>query len=172
MLDGNLNVLRQIDMMFNGRMPTMFTNQHNLEKAVRFSDVLVTAAAKPGGRAPRMITRDQLKAMKPRAVVLDFAINSGGNLETSRPTTLANPSYVEEEIIHYCVPNVTSRVARTSSYAFSNAIQSYLLEIGEVGIEQALKQNADLRRGVNTLSGKLAHSGVAEALKTTVEVNL
>ncbi|MCB0265515.1 MAG: alanine dehydrogenase [Calditrichaeota bacterium] len=172
LLDNDLMALRRVDRLFDAKLPTMYANAHNIEKAVKFADVLVTTAASAGEKAPVLITRQMLKSMKSRAIILDFAINSGGNVETSRPTTLADPSFVEEGIIHYCVPNVPSRVSRTSSYALSNALIPYLLQMGELGIDAAIRNNAELKRGVNTFQGKLSHAGVAEALKKDLEVKL
>ncbi len=164
LLDDNLEKLQRIDQIFGGQLATMFATPHNIAKTVKFADVLLTAASHPGKKAPVLITRPMLKTMRRRAVILDLAINSGGNVETSRPTTLANPSFIEEEIIHYCVPNVPSRVARTGSHAFSNVILPYLLEIGRLGLGEALHQISTLKRGVNTLRGKLVHQNVAAAI--------
>ncbi len=172
LLDSNLNALRGVDTLFGGKMPTMYASNHNIEKAVKFADVLVTTATRPGERAPVLVSKEMLKSMKPRAVILDFAINNGGNVASSRPTTLADPFFVEQNILHYCVPNVPSRVARTSSYAIANALLPYLMEIGESGLENAIKNNPEIRRGVNTYLGKLAHQGVADTLHQTVEVTL
>ena len=169
-LDNNIEALQKVDTLFDGKMATMFATPHNISKVVKFADVLLTAAAVPGDRASILVTREMLKTMQRRAIILDMAINSGGNVETSRPTTLADPSYIEEEIVHYCVPNVPSRVARTGSYAYSNAILPYLLKIGELGLEKALKAIPSLKRGVNTLEGELVHSGVEAAMDNDSEV--
>jgi len=169
LIDENMEALQKIDEMFAGKIATMFANPHNIAKAVAFADVLICTAAKPGEKAPILVTREMLRKMNPRTVLIDFAINSGGNAETSHPTTLANPSYVEEGIIHYCVPNVPSRVARTGSYAHSNAILPYLLEIGESDIESAIESIPELKRGLNTLKGKLVHPRVAAEVGMKIE---
>lgn len=171
-LDVDFRALQRIDALLGGRVTTMFANPHNIAKTVAFADVLVCTAATPGGKAPTLVTREMLKKMPRRAVILDLAINSGGNVETSRPTELGNPSYIEEEVIHYCVPNVPSRVARTGSHSLSNAILPYLLEMGRLGIPEAFKSMPELRRGVNTFEGKLAHPLVAEALGKKVEAKI
>jgi alanine dehydrogenase len=156
-LDKNLQALQRIDECSGGRIPTMIANPYNIAKAVAFADVLIGAAATPGERAPLLVTRAMVKSMRPRAVILDYAIDSGGCVETSHPTNHANPSYIEEGIIHYCVPNVPALVARTASYALSNAMSPYLLLIGEQGVEGALQSCAELNRGVTTHGGQLVH---------------
>jgi alanine dehydrogenase len=156
-LDKNLQTLQRIDECSGGRISTMIANPYNIAKAVAFADVLIGAVAMPGERAPLLVTRAMVKSMRPRAVILDYAIDSGGCVETSRPTNHANPSYIEEGIVHYCVPNVPALVARTASYALSNAMLPYLLLIGEQGVEGALQSCAELNRGVNTRNGHLVH---------------
>ncbi len=168
-LDIDREMLRYIDTHFEGKIATLFASPHSIAKVVTFADVLVCAAAVPGGKAPTLITREMLKTMRHRAVILDFAINSGGNVETSRPTTLANPSFIEENVIHYCVPNVPARVARSASYAFSNAALPYVMEIASSGIRQAMQNRPALRRGVNVLDGKLVHPQVAAAMGKKAE---
>jgi len=170
MLDISAQALQKVDAYFGGRVTTMFANPHNIAKVVSFADVLVCTAAVPGGKAPTLVTREMVKTMQRRAIILDLAINSGGNVETSRPTTLEDPHFIEEEIIHYCVPNVPSRVARTGSHSLSNAILPYLLEMGALGIHNAMEKIADLRRGTNTFEGKLVHPLVAAALGKKAEV--
>lgn len=171
-LDIDMQALQRIDDQFGGRISTMIANPYNIAKVVAFADVLVGAVAVPGERAPILVTREMVRSMRPRAVLIDFSIDSGGCAETSRPTNHVNPSYVEEGVIHYCVPNTPARVARTASYALSNAMLPYLLDLGEHGVTETLQTNADLRRGVNTFNGKLAHRGVAAALGQAVEVTV
>lgn len=171
-LDVNMRALQRIDDQFGSRVSTMIANPYNIAKAVSFADVLVGAVAVPGERSPILVTREMVRSMRSRAVIIDFSIDSGGCVETSRPTNHMNPSYVEEGVIHYCVPNTPARVARTASYALSNSMLPYLLQLGELGVEEALRTVPDLRRGVNTLNGKLAHHGVAAALGQEVEVEL
>lgn len=169
-LDRDIRALQRIDTRFNGRIGTMVATPYNIAKAVSFADVLIGAVAVPGERAPVLVTRDMVRQMRKRAVIIDFSIDNGGCVETSRPTNHASPAYVEENVIHYCVPNVPARVARTASYALSNAVLPYLLEIGRLGVAESLRAIPELRRGVNVLEGKLAHPGVAAALGRPVEV--
>jgi alanine dehydrogenase len=171
-LDKELKALQRIDNMFGGRISTMISNPFNLTKAVSFADVVVCCAAVHGQRAPILITRAMVQMMSSRSILIDFSIDNGGCAETSHPTNLVHPTFVKEGIIHYCVPNVPTLVARTASYALSNAHLPYLLEIGKNGIDDAIKKYSALRAGVNVYQGKLAHSGVAEELSRKVEVKL
>ena len=122
---------------------------------LRFADVVVGAVLVPGQRAPVLFTRKMIRTMRPRAVFIDFSIDQGGSSETSRPTTHRDPTYEEEGVIHYCVPNITARVARTASHALTNASLPHLLEIGARGVEGALDLDATLRRGVQVRLGKI-----------------
>lgn len=163
-LDRNLRKLQYIDERFNGRVTTMFANKYNLQRAVKFADVLVGAVLLPGQRAPILVTREMVRSMRPGSVIIDFSIDEGGCVETSRPTTLRDPSYLYEGVVHYCVPNMTSVVARTTSYAVTNAALPYLRSIGEYGILGALQRQPGLRRGINLYQGELTHVQVAAAL--------
>lgn len=171
-LDKDLRALQGLDRVLNGQASTMLANPYNITKAVSFADVLVGAVAVPGARAPVLVSRSMVRSMSSRAVIIDFSIDMGGCVETSRPTNHVDPSYIEESVIHYCVPNVPARVARTASYALANAILPYLLDIGAQGIRIALDTHEDLRRGVNVFEGRLAHPGVAAALGREVEVEV
>ncbi len=171
-LDRDIRALQRLDALFKGQIATMMATPYNVAKAVTFADVLVGAVAVPGERAPTLVTREMVRTMRRGAVILDFSIDNGGCVETSRPTNHASPAYVEEGVIHFCVPNVPARVARTASYALSNAILPYLLELGRLGVEGSLGAMSELRRGVNVLEGRLAHPGVAAALGRAVEVTL
>ncbi len=168
-LDKNLKTLQRIDESFHGRVATMLATPYNIVKVVAFADVLVGAAAVPGERAPMLVTREMVRSMRPRAVIVDFAIDSGGCIETSHPTNHVNPTYVEESIIHYCVPNVPALVARTASYALSNAVLPYVQLIGEQGIDAAINQCVELRRGVNTLDGRVIHPVLAASVQPRAE---
>jgi alanine dehydrogenase len=168
-LDKNLQTLQRIDESFGGHVATMIANPYNIAKAVSFADVLIGAASMPGERAPLLVTRPMVQSMRPRAVIIDYAIDSGGCVETSHPTNHVNPSYVEEGIIHYCVPNVPALVARTASYALANATLPYLLLMGQLGVEGALARCPELRRGVNTQNGKLVHPTLATVIGKEVE---
>jgi alanine dehydrogenase len=139
----------------------MVSHSFNLRKVMKFADVLVGAVLIPGTRAPVIITRDMLKLMKPRSVIMDIAIDMGGCVETSRPTTHSDPTFMLEDVIHYCVPNMTSIVARTATHAFNNAAWPYIWEVAHSGLETALHEMPALRRGVATHNGHVIHSALA-----------
>ncbi len=159
-LDHDLERLRSLDQMC-GRLVTMVSHSFNLRKVMKFADVLVGAVLVPGTKSPIIISREMVKLMKPRSVILDIAIDMGGCVETSRPTTHLDPTFIEENVIHYCVPNMTSIVARTATHAFNNAAWPYIWEVAHNGLDVALKQLSPLRRGVATHKGHVVHSALA-----------
>jgi len=156
-LDHNPRRLQHVDTTLGGRVVTLFPNAYNLCKAVRFADVLIGCVLVPGARAPVLVTHEMVRTMRPRAVIIDFSIDQGGCVETSRPTTHRDPFYIEEGVIHYCVPNAAARVARSASHALTNAALPYLLMIGQHGLDGALECSAALRRGLNVLRGQVVH---------------
>jgi alanine dehydrogenase len=155
-LDTNLAALQRIYEKVNG-LVTMISNQHNITRVCQYADVIVGAILVPGEKPPIVITREQVKMMKPRSVLMDISIDEGGCFETSRPTTHEHSYYVEEGIIHYCVPNIPSVVARTATYAFLNAAFPYILEIANLGVEEAIRKDSALERAVIIKDGKLIH---------------
>src|SRR3990172_6339485 len=142
-------------------LETMLPTPYNIEKAVGYADVLIGAVYVAGQRAPLLVTREMVRKMHPRAVIIDFAIDQGGCVETSRPTTHRAPIYVAEDVIHYCVPNVPARVARTASHAFSNAVLPYVTAITDLGIDEAIRSSAPLRRGVAMHGGEPPDAEIA-----------
>ncbi len=171
-LDRDLRQLQSVDDQFNGRVTTMLSNMYNLNRAVAFADVLIGCVQVPGQRAPILVTREMVRRMRPGSVIIDLSINNGGCVETSRPTTVRDQSFVAEGVIHHCVPNVTALVARTASYALTNAALPCLRAVGAHGLDGLLGQRSALSRGVNLYQGKLAHPGIAAALGRDVEVEL
>jgi alanine dehydrogenase len=155
-LDTRYDRLEPLCERFDGRVTTLLSTSYNLQRVLKFADVVIGAVLVPGQRAPVLITREMLRTMRRRAVFIDYSIDQGGCAETSRPTTHDNPTYVVENVIHYCVPNVTARVARTASHALTNAALPYLLEIGAHGVGKALEVDSALRRGVQVLNGMAA----------------
>ncbi|MDQ7843518.1 MAG: alanine dehydrogenase [Armatimonadota bacterium] len=147
-LDRDLSRLRHVEATCRGRIVTMLATPYNVAKAVAFADVLIGAVYVAGQRAPVLVTREMVRAMRPRAVIIDFSIDQGGCVETSRPTTHRDPVFVAEGVIHYCVPNVPARVARTASYAWTNAVLPYLQLMGELGVQEALRRSRELQAGV------------------------
>jgi alanine dehydrogenase len=136
---------------------TMISTKRNIERATAFADVLVGAVLTPGQRAPVLVTREMVRAMKPRSVIMDISIDQGGCVETSRPTTHDHPVFIEEGLLHYCVPNMPSAVARTATHAFVNAAMPYILEIANLGHTEAMKRNPAIENAVNTHQGELVH---------------
>ncbi len=147
------------------RAHTIVAHDFNIAKAVKRADVLVGAVLIPGARAPHVVTREMVRTMKPRSVIMDVSIDQGGCIETSRPTTYQSPTYIEEGVIHYCVPNMTGVVARTTTHAVNNASWPYILEIAQKGLELALIANPALRQGLNTHNGAVVHPALRESLE-------
>ena len=143
---------------------TMVSYDFNVARAVKRADVLVGAVLVPGARTPHLVTRQMVSTMKPRSVIMDVAIDQGGCVETSHPTTYQNPTYIEEGVIHYCVPNMTGVVSRTTTHAFINAAWPYLREVAEKGLAAALASNPALRRGVQMHQGAVTHPGLAASI--------
>ena len=153
-LDKNMAALENI----HDRLPgvvTMMATQRNIERATAFADVVVGAVLVAGQRAPVVVTRDMVRAMKPRSVIIDVSIDQGGCVETSRPTMHDNPTFVEEGIVHYCVPNIASTVARTASHVFLNSAIPFISEIANNGIDAAMKNDSSIEAAVNTHQGRM-----------------
>ncbi|MBN2043680.1 MAG: alanine dehydrogenase [Anaerolineales bacterium] len=137
------------------RITTMYATKANIEMTCMYADVVIAAAGIPGQIAPQIITREILKKMKPRSIIIDAGIDQGGCLETSRPTTHENPTFIVDNVIHYCVPNISSIVARTATNAFSNVIFQYIDDVANLGIEAAVKANPEIQKAVCTHEGKI-----------------
>lgn len=163
-IDKSLPRLRELDGLFGGRLKTVFSTAASIETAVASADLLIGAVLVPGAAAPRLVTRAMIKAMRPGAVVVDIAIDQGGCIETSRPTTHADPTYVEEGVVHYCVTNMPGAVAQTSTLALNNATLPYVRALANDGFETACGKDPGLAAGLNVSQGRIVHSAVAEAL--------
>lgn len=163
-VDVNHARLSYIDDIFDGKVVTLMSNRRNLREAAAACDMLVGAVLVPGARAPRLIDRDTLRGMKRGSVFVDVAIDQGGVAETSRPTSHAEPVYVEEGVIHYCVPNIPGSVPMTSTYALTNVTLPYCLKLAAPDLPAALRADPALARGVNTWDGEVTCAPVAEAL--------
>ncbi len=161
-LGSYMDRLRELEEMTSGRLITLFASQYNLARMTKIADILIGAVLRPGEKAPIMITRDMVKSMKKGSLIIDLAIDQGGCVETSRLTTLEQPTYVDEGVIHYCVPNITSAVSRTSTKVLSNLVAPCLIEIGEKGIDQTLKEKRPLARGVYVFRGNICRENIAE----------
>lgn len=171
-LDHDVHALRRLEKELPTRVTTMFANRYNVQRATQFADVLVGAIHSPASRAPIIVNRQMIRNMRPHAAVLDFSIDEGGCIETSHPTTLRDPTFLVDNVIHHCVPNVTSMCARTTSYAISNAALPYLLAVGRYGFPHALEKEPALRAGINLYRGQLAHPIIASALGREVTVKI
>jgi alanine dehydrogenase len=159
-LDHSLERLQEAERCFGRRVITMVSHPFNIAKVVRFADILVGAVLVPGERSPILVTREMVRSMRPRSIIIDMSIDQGGCVETSRPTSHASPTYVEEGIIHYCVPNMSGVVARTATHAFNNAAWPHIQHIVQSGLAQAMAQDPALARGVVTHDGEILHAGL------------
>ncbi|HUF40113.1 MAG TPA: alanine dehydrogenase [Anaerolineales bacterium] len=148
LLDRDLDRLQQLEDALPGRIVTLVSHPFNLERVCRYADVLVGAVHQPGGRAPVLITRTMIASMRPGAVFIDLSIDEGGCAETSRPTTHASPVYVEEGVLHCCIPNLPGVVARTATHAFLNAAWPYIQQVAALGPDAAIAADPVLRTGV------------------------
>ncbi len=160
-LDTNLHRLAYLDDIFAGRINTLMSNIHNLEEELALCDLLIGAVLIPGRSTPKLVTRKMLSLMKKGAVIVDVAIDQGGCIETSRPTTHSNPIFIEENIIHYCVTNMPGAVPRTSTFALTNATLPFALEIATKGLLKAAVDNKALEHGINVHAGKICNPDVA-----------
>jgi len=163
-LDVNLERLRYLDDIFHGRVKTLMSNTFTLREEVSRADLLIGAVLIPGARAPRLVTEDMVKGMQPGSVIVDVAIDQGGSIETiDRVTTHANPSYEKHGVIHYSVANIPGAVARTSTFALTNASMPYVMALANKGFREAVLADSALAKGVNTYAGHVTHASVAEA---------
>jgi alanine dehydrogenase len=163
-VDLDIDRLRYLEDLFHGHVHTLTSTRHNVAKAVSEADLLVGAVLVPGGRAPMLVNREMLRTMRPGSVVVDVAIDQGGCVETSRPTSHSEPVFVEEGILHYCVPNIPGAVARTSTFALTNATLPYTLALADKGIRRAMEEDPALARGMNLHRGHVTCQAVAESL--------
>jgi alanine dehydrogenase len=162
-LDRSVDRLRHLEEILSGRVELVMSSALEIEKSVLEADVVIGAVLIPGARAPKLVTREMIAAMKQGAVVCDVSIDQGGCFETSRPTTHSNPVYVVDDVTHYCVSNMPGAVPVTSTFALTNVTLPYAEAIAEHGVRAAIARDPALARGVNVLEGKLTYEAVAEA---------
>jgi alanine dehydrogenase len=155
-LDSDLRPLQKLEERFPAAV-TMIATSKNIARTCAFADVVVGAVLVPGERAPVVVERDIVKSMKPRSLVIDMSIDQGGCVETSRPTTHDQCTFIEEGVIHYCVPNIPAAVARTATHAFVNAAMPYILELANKGLQRAIQENLALEKAVSTMEGSMHH---------------
>ena len=163
-LDKNVDRLRQLDLIFGNRISTRYSTSASVEEAVLDADVVIGGVLVPGAAAPKLVTRAMVSQMKKGSVMVDVAIDQGGCFETSHATTHAEPTYVVDGVVHYCVANMPGGVARTSTYALNNATLAHGLALANKGWQQALRDDMHLRNGLNVAEGKVTHAAVAAAL--------
>ena len=161
-LDVSLPRLRYLDDVMPKNVKTLMSNAHNIREQVRDADLLIGAVLRPGARAPMLVKRKHVSQMKHGAVIVDVAIDQGGCIETSRPTTHDNPTYVVNGVVHYCVTNMPGAVARTSTYALTNATFPYALELANKGWKRAARNNPAIAAGLNVVAGRVLHADLAE----------
>jgi len=162
-IDRNLERLRHLDDIYSSQIVTLASNLYTVRESLRHADLVVGAVLIPGASAPKLVRRDMLGPMKKGSVMVDVAIDQGGCFETSRPTTHTDPTYVIDEVIHYCVTNMPAAVPHTSTFALNNATFPYLLQLANHGLERAVTNNQALREGVNTYQGHITYQAVAES---------
>jgi alanine dehydrogenase len=169
LMDVNLDRLRYVDDIMPPNVTTLYSDRHNILNSLTTADLLIGAVLIPGARAPFLVRRDDLKRMPKRSVIIDVAIDQGGCVETSRPTTHSKPTFIEEDVVHYCVTNMPGAVGRTSTYALTNVTLPYALQLATKGFEQAIRTNAALAQGVNIHAGKVTNPAVAETFNLPCE---
>lgn len=163
-LDKNVDRLRQLDLIYGNRISTQYSNAHAIEEAVLSADLVVGGVLVPGAAAPKLVTREMISRMKKGAVVVDVAIDQGGCFETSYPTTHADPTFIVDGVVHYCVANMPGAVARTSTFALNNATIGHAVALATKGWQKALADDPHLKNGLNVCKGKLTYAAVAQAL--------
>jgi alanine dehydrogenase len=164
-LDRNPEALRRIAAQLGDRVRTLFSTRDVVEPLCRRADLVIATVLVPGATAPKLISAQTVKAMKPGSVIVDVAIDQGGCAETSRPTTHSHPTYVVDGIVHYCVTNMPGAVARTSTFALSNVTTSFIIALTDKGWRRALSEDPHLRNGLNVHDGRITYRAVADALK-------
>jgi len=163
--DVNTTILAHIEDRYPGQVKTCYSDPLTLAQHVTDADLVVGATLTPGKLAPKLISRQLLRKMRPGSVLVDISIDQGGIADTSRPTSHTDPIYVEEDVVHYCVPNMPSAVARTATLALTQATLPYVLKLADLGLSVALARDAGLRAGLQTYAGEVTHAGLAEDVK-------
>ncbi len=163
-VDRSIARLKELDLQFGARATTLFATEDAIERAVVAADLVIGAVLVPGAAAPKLVTRDMVRRMRPGSVLVDIAIDQGGCFETSRPTTHAEPTYVEEGVVHYCVTNMPGAVPRTSTYALTNATLPFVMALADKGVVAAMRDDPHLLAGLNIYAGQVTHPAVARAL--------
>jgi alanine dehydrogenase len=164
LIDLSTKRLAELDDLFENKVSTVFSNSHNIEEAVIHSDLVIGAVLVPGAKAPKLVTREIISKMQKGSVVVDIAVDQGGCIETCKPTTHENPTFIVDGVVHYCVANMPGAVARTSTFALTNVTLKYARMIAKDGVDRAIMKDKPLRLGVNIYKGKLVYEQVARDL--------
>ncbi len=163
-IDRNVDTMRALVVRFGGRIKTLYSTALTIEEQVLDADLVIGGVLVPGAKAPKLVSRDQVSRMRPGSVLVDVAIDQGGCFETAKPTTHAEPTYVVDGVVHYCVANMPGAVARTSTYALNNVTLPFTLQIANKGVNAALLSNPHLLEGLNVYRGKVTYQAVADDL--------
>jgi len=163
-IDRSVKRLRELSALFGSTLKTVFSTTHTIEDQVRDADLVIGAVLVAGAAAPKLVTREMVRSMKSGAVLVDISIDQGGCFETSRPTTHADPTYIVDDVIHYCVTNMPGAVPRTSTFALTNATLPYVKALADHGFAQAVARDAHLARGINVHAGHVTYEAVARDL--------
>ena len=163
LLDTSLERLRYLDDVTPANIDCLYSDRHTIRERLGWADLVIGSVLIPGARAPHLVERDDLKLMKPGSVIIDVAIDQGGCVATSRPTTHADPTYVVDDVVHYCVTNMPGAVGRTSTYALCNATLPYVIDLADRGVAAAARASAAIRSAVNVYEGRLVQPAVAAA---------
>jgi alanine dehydrogenase len=164
-IDRSIDRLNYLDLQFGSKIITIYSTTDAIERHVSRADLVIGAVLVPGGSAPKLLTRDMLRKMRPGSVIVDVSIDQGGCFETSRPTTHQDPTYVVDGVVHYCVTNMPGGVPRTSTFALNNATLPFILSLANLGYKEAMLRDPHLLNGLNVCKGHLTHKAVANALK-------
>ena len=171
MLDVNMDRLRYVNDVMPPHVVTEYSNEYNIRTHIQSHDLIIGGVLLKGAKAPRLITKDMLKSMKPGAVIVDVAVDQGGCVETTRPTTHEAPVFIIDDVVHYCVANMPGAVPHTSTVALTNVTLPYILELAGKGYEQALKDNEGLAKGLNIENGKVVYEPIKEAFADQMQLN-
>jgi alanine dehydrogenase len=162
-LDKNLERLRYLDDIFGAKIKTLMSNDYNVQESIANADLVIGAVLIPGAAAPHLVKRSMLSTMHKGAVIVDVAVDQGGCIETTHPTTHSNPTFYVDDVLHYCVANMPGAVPRTSTFALTNATLPFALKLANKGFKEAIKTDRNLKAGVNTFAGKITYEAVAES---------
>ncbi len=164
-LDVNMDRLRYLDDVMPPNVNALYSDRHTIRDQLKLADLVIGAVLIPGAKAPHLVRRDDLRLMKPGSVIIDVAIDQGGCFETSKPTTHKNPTYMVDDVLHYCVTNMPGAVGRTSTFALCNVTLPWVMKIADVGVEEAIQRYPGVKTAANIIAGKVTNKAVAETFQ-------